>query len=205
MADSDITVNISERFVLRQDFPVNPQSGRSCVQDPVNGVWRDGDFSISVKDWEIVRLHVTTLDRLMSQEGIYHIIYGGTPIPAQLAVNTDHLFGAFIDRAKGYGAVVGLEPIVRCEAFDPALVPVVEEFMLLPYYYLPDPSVGSFSESLRLLAMTVRDAVLTFREDHPDGTAMDIAYLWDRPQAQPEPDPNEQTAPENEPLQKREG
>lgn len=159
---------------LHDEEPICPECGSICTLHSREGLWKCCSYSITIKSWDVIRLHASVVKSLLQGAGIEQIVYKRVALDLDSAVSLSHLLPLFVLQAQDVGEGVGIRPLLSLrEISDEAshentLLPVIIE--LLSTGCSPD-------ESLSLLTAATRNTIDSFRSDDPIGSALDANYL----------------------------
>lgn len=168
-------MNISH-LKLHDEEPICPECGAICSLHSREGLWKCCSYSITIKAWDVIRLHASVVKSLLMGAGIEQIVYKRVALDLDSAVSLSHLLPLFVLRAQDVGEGIGIKPLLSLReisadaSHENTLLPVIIE--LLSTGCSPD-------ESLSLLTAATRNIIDTFRSEDSIGASLDASYLFE--------------------------
>ncbi|UUA75117.1 hypothetical protein [Cellvibrio sp. QJXJ] len=159
---------------LHDEEPVCPHCHSICELQSRKGIWACCSYSITIKSWDIVRLHASVVKELFIGAGIEYIIFSDVPIEIEHAVSASHLLPLIILRAIDIGEAIGIKPLIGLSEIDENSE---NDATLLPFIVNLNSTGCAPDESLSLFSAATRNIIDLYRESEPEGAMMDFKFL----------------------------
>lgn len=160
---------------LHDEDPVCPHCGTICELHSRKGVWECCEYSITLEQWDIIRLHASVVKSLLQGASIGYIEYSGVPIEVEHAVSASHFLPMLILMAQDIGEAVGMEPLLSLKDVSEAVLD--SGGLLLPFTIQLNSTGCSVLESINLISAATRSAIDEFRNSDSIGTIMDQSFF----------------------------
>lgn len=158
---------------LHDEDPMCPECGAICQLHSRKSQWKCCSYTVTVSDWDVVRLHAATVKNIFLGEGINTIIFSQVPIDIDSAVSCSHLLPVIIEKANESARSEGLTPLLKViEVSDEAC-----ENCLLPFSIEIETEGCTISESLTHLTAIIRNSIKTGFNDEGATAALDFKYV----------------------------
>jgi hypothetical protein len=160
---------------LHDEDPVCPRCGSICELQSRKGIWECCDYSITLDQWDIVRLHSSVVRSLLEADSIEYIDFQSVPIEVEHAVSASHLLPLVILQAQDIGEAVGIKPLLTLLELDDEVN--WDASLLLPFTIQVNSTGCSVIESINLISAATRRAIELFRNNDSVGTIINHSFF----------------------------